>query len=32
MERLKRERLEKWLEDYSLDDLWAMGEIGGNPW
>lgn len=29
MERLDPERLEKWLDDYALGDLWAMGEIGG---
>ena len=23
--------LEKWLEDYSLDELWAMNVIGGRP-
>jgi hypothetical protein len=21
--------LEKWLSDYSLDQLWGMGEMGG---
>ncbi|MFP5237703.1 MAG: AAA family ATPase [Acidobacteriota bacterium] len=30
--RLDRERLSSWLEDYSLGQLWAKGEIGGNRW
>lgn len=28
--RLKREQLAPWLEKYKLDDLWSMGQIGGN--
>ena len=24
------ERLKKWLEDYTLGELWRMGELGGN--
>ncbi len=32
MKRLDRERLKKWLELYSLGELWASGEIGGNRW
>jgi predicted ATPase len=23
--------LDKWLEDYSLDEVWRMGQIGGQP-
>jgi len=30
--RLDREQLSSWLEDYSLGQLWAKGEIGGNRW
>jgi predicted ATPase len=30
--RLSREKLSSWLEDYSLGQLWAKGEIGGNRW
>jgi len=30
--RLSKERLSSWLEDYSLGQLWAKGEIGGNRW
>jgi predicted ATPase len=29
--RLDRERLKKWLEDYSLGQLWEKNEIGGRP-
>lgn len=32
LSRLDPERLKKWLDDYSLGDLWRMGEIGGNRW
>ena len=32
LSRLEPERLKKWLENYSLGDLWRMGEIGGNRW
>jgi len=28
--RLEKEKLEKWLEKYTLGELWQMGEIGGN--
>ena len=31
-ERLEPEKLRKWLEKYSLGELWSMGEIGGNRW
>jgi predicted ATPase len=30
--RLDRENLTEWLERYTLGDLWAKGEIGGNRW
>jgi len=30
--RLDKEKLGPWLEDYSLGQLWAKGEIGGNRW
>lgn len=30
-ERLDRERLEKWLEDYSLGELWVKSVINGQP-
>ncbi len=29
--RLEPERLKKWLEDYSLGQLWEKNELGGNP-
>jgi predicted ATPase len=29
--RLKMDRLEKWLEDYSLGQLWEKNELGGRP-
>jgi predicted ATPase len=29
--RLKPEQLEKWLEDYSLGQLWEKNELGGRP-
>jgi predicted ATPase len=32
MQRLETEALEKWLENYSLGQLWRRGEIGGNRW
>ena len=30
--RLEAESLKKWLESYSLGELWSMGEIGGTRW
>jgi predicted ATPase len=30
--RLDGERLKVWLQDYSLGQLWASGQIGGNRW
>jgi predicted ATPase len=32
LKRLKPEKLKKWLEKYTLGDLWRIGEIGGNRW
>jgi predicted ATPase len=32
LRRLDPARMEKWLEEYTLGDLWEMGEIGGNRW
>jgi len=32
MKRLYPERLEEWLEQYSLGYLWSIGELGGNRW
>lgn len=32
IQRLDKQRLSSWLEDYTLGQLWAKGEIGGNRW
>jgi len=32
LRRLEPERLQRWLEKYSLGDLWRMGELGGTRW
>lgn len=32
LRRLDPKRLKKWLENYTLGELWRMGEIGGNRW
>ena len=32
MERLKRDDLSAWLENYRLGELWTSGQIGGNRW
>jgi predicted ATPase len=32
LRRLDSNQLKTWLENYSLGDLWRMGEIGGNRW
>ena len=32
MRRLDKNDLEKWLEDYSLGNLWSSGQLGGNRW
>ena len=31
LKRLDRDRLVKWLEDYTLGQLWEKNEIGGRP-
>lgn len=31
LHRLDEGRLEKWLDEYRLGELWRMGELGGNP-
>ena len=31
LERLDPARLEHWLKDYTLGDVWRIGGIGGNP-
>ena len=31
VERLDATRLAAWLNDYTLGDIWRIGEIGGNP-
>jgi predicted ATPase len=28
--RLRRDKLDEWLEDYTLGDLWRRGEVGGS--
>jgi predicted ATPase len=32
MNRLEKQDMAKWLEKYSLSDLWSSGQIGGNRW
>jgi len=32
IQRLDRDRLKDWLEEYSLGKVWTRGEIGGNRW
>jgi predicted ATPase len=32
LRRLDPKKLKDWLEQYTLGDLWAKGEIGGNRW
>ena len=32
IKRLEADRLKVWLSDYSLGQLWASGQIGGNRW
>lgn len=29
--RIDRDKMQEWLETYSLGDLWRSGELGGNP-
>lgn len=31
IDRLDAEKLAFWLKDYTLGDIWRIGEIGGNP-
>ena len=31
LERVDPERLAHWLKDYTLGDVWRMGELGANP-
>ena len=31
LRRLDPEKLAGWLDEYSLGDLWRMGELGANP-
>jgi predicted ATPase len=32
MRRLEKEKLDKWLKEYSLGHLWTTGELGGTRW
>ncbi len=32
LHRLETTSLKEWLENYTLGDLWRMGELGGNRW
>jgi predicted ATPase len=32
LRRLDAEQLQEWLEEYSLGQLWRMGQLGGNRW
>jgi len=32
LHRLESEKLERWLQNYQLGELWRMGEIGGTRW
>ena len=32
MQRLELEELARWLEKYSLGELWTRGDIGGTRW
>jgi len=32
LERLDRERLKGWLEDYRLGQIWRRNFVGGNRW
>lgn len=31
LRRLESDRVKNWLENYTLGDLWRMGELGANP-
>ncbi|HIK07072.1 MAG TPA: AAA family ATPase [Trichormus sp. M33_DOE_039] len=32
LRRLEPNKMKSWLENYTLGDMWRMGEIGGNRW
>ena len=32
LQRLELEKLELWLKDYRLGDIWRSGKLGGNLW
>ena len=32
MRRLDKDELAKWLAEYSLGNLWTLGQLGGNRW
>lgn len=32
LRRLDPSQLNEWLDNYTLGELWRMGETGGNPW
>ena len=32
MRRLDKDDLTKWLQDYTLGNLWSSGQLGGNRW
>ncbi len=32
LQRLDKDKLQSWLKDYSLGEVWRMGELGGNRW
>ncbi len=32
LRRIEPDKLKDWLENYTLGDLWRIGEIGGNRW
>jgi len=31
LQRLEQDRLARWLQDYSLGELWQKNELGGRP-
>ena len=32
MRRLDKDDLTKWLQDYTLGNVWSSGQLGGNRW
>jgi predicted ATPase len=32
LQRLEEDKLESWLQDYRLGDIWRTGKLGGNLW